>query len=76
MNGKALERDVSTHTNNKYHNAWIDRVVSDQTNDTTPKPLRIYPSQIATNIIYPLEKKAHTELSVCFVKEHKSNSWV
>ena len=32
MNGKALERDVSTHTNHKYHNAWMDRVVSDQTN--------------------------------------------
>ena len=30
MNGKALERDISTHTNHKYHNAWIDRVVSDQ----------------------------------------------
>ena len=30
MNGKALERDLSTHTNHKYHNAWIDRLVSDQ----------------------------------------------
>ena len=30
MNGKALERDISTHTNHKYHNAWINRVVSDQ----------------------------------------------
>ena len=29
MNGKALERELSTHTNHKY-NAWIERVVSDQ----------------------------------------------
>ena len=29
MNGKALERDLSTHTNHKY-NAWIERVVSDE----------------------------------------------
>ena len=72
MNGKALERDLSTHTNHKY-SAWIDRVVSDDLNGTIPKPIRIYPSQIAINIIYALEKKAHTELSVCFVKEHKSN---
>ena len=28
MNGKALERDLSTYTNHKYHNAWIDRMVS------------------------------------------------
>ena len=73
MNGKALERDLITHTN---HSTWIDRVVSDDLNGTIPKPIRIYPPQITINIIYPVEKKAHNELSVCFVKEHKSNGWV
>ena len=90
MNGKALERDLRTHSNKKYHNAWIDVVVSDQSityrkgilhltiliSVGPDKPLRIYPSQVTINIIFPLEKNNQNELSVCFVKVHKSNSWV
>ena len=75
MNGKALERDFSTHTNHKY-SAWIDRVVSDDLNGTTPKPLRIYPPQITINNSSILSRERTPSLNYPFASLKCTNPTV